>query len=185
MSDEARDGVNGGNGKGPPREVGTPGGAPWYLYSIQLEEGPTKVLTFMSPDEMHALGGLPGRAVVGRLQDPDGELEAGNFLRNLAFLEALHIAIVAHLPTTRAWIDGARKQGAGRMYVSFARGASEGKIIAEDLAGSFDVQNGDIVENSYRPEEQFDVFTERGLIVMGEDLRKKLIEVVNSGFPPG
>lgn len=134
-----------------------------------------RVLSVLTPDEVAALGGLPGEAIAGVL---DGEgASPEHFRPNPSFAALLHEVIAKHGPTDSELQDVARAQGEGWVYVIDLRTPQgpQGSVPPEDIIGAFEVRAGQIVEGSYRPMEGYETYTSNGLVVLPQGLRRALL----------
>ncbi len=124
------------------------------MVEIRRGEGVENVMTYLTQDEMNALGGLPPQAVVALIG------EDGVNRINGVFREFLHEAIEHFAPGEMREL--AREAGSGRVVYIDDR-APEGQDVAtEDTIGWFQVVSGAIVAGSYRANPEHQLLTERG-----------------------
>ena len=99
--------------------------------------------------------GLDGTAIVGQCRD-DGSgrarMSPGHFIRDTAFVELMHDLVSRETPRDPAAIARAASLGGGSLQVLDQRIThSPGMVSIENVIGEFQVKNGSIVANSYRP----------------------------------
>ena len=122
-----------------------------------------RVLSFLAPDEVQALGHLPGPAILGVYDGPTDSLES--FRPNRTFVELLHRVVVEVGVRSPELAAGARTQGEGWLYVIDPRTpeGADGRVGPEDIIGAFEVRGGQLVPGSYQPSEHYRVLTENGM----------------------
>lgn len=124
------------------------------MVEIRRGESVENVMTYLTQDEINALGGLPPEAVVA-LVGEDGVTRT-----NGVFREFLHEAIEHFAPAEM--IDIAREAGSGRVVYVDDR-APEGEDVArEDIIGWFQVAGGAVVAGSYKANPDHQLLTEKG-----------------------
>jgi hypothetical protein len=135
-----------------------------------------KVVSILTPEEAVALGGLPGKAVVGSMIDVPGGGE--RFQPNPAFAEFMHDVIRAVGPGDPGLCAAAMAQGEGWVYVIDLRtpDGPQGRVPAEDIVGGFAVSNGRIVEGSYWANEAHVLLTRNGVVCLPEVFRRAMLE---------
>lgn len=151
-------------------------GFPVYKLSARGPEGEFTAITFLSPEDLAALGGLPARALVGRLVNPAGDLVPGNFEWNRAFVEWLHGVIRREVPDIPEFVEAARRVPSGWLHIHDAR-AYGGRPEAEerDIIGSFRVEAGVLVADSYRPNPAHRILTAHGMFMPHPLLRDRIL----------
>ena len=74
----------------------------FLIYRITVNdpvEGQIAVITFVSPAEIDAIGGLPSQILVGRQIRIAEGLDPDNFTQNRAFVDFLHALVREVVPT--------------------------------------------------------------------------------------
>lgn len=130
-----------------------------------------RIVTYLEPDEVERLNGIPPQAVVGLLA-PDESLQV-----NTVFREFLHetIAVAAPLdPDVRA---AAEAHGGGRLVYIDSRVPEElYPVPAEDILGWFQVRAGRIVEGSYLPNPQHKIEGAHGITAALGGMRRAMVD---------
>jgi hypothetical protein len=129
-----------------------------------------RVLSILSPDEVAALGELPGQAIAGILVGDAWSLEA--FRPNRVFVDFMHEVLRTFGPDDPGLQRAAAEQGDGFVAILDGRTPTpQGAVPPEDIIGGFDVRDGRIVPGSYRASPNHRVFTARGLVQLPPSLR--------------
>ena len=131
-----------------------------------------KVMTFISPEEVQALGWMPIEAITGFLVGDPPTTE--NFRSNPRFIEFMHQVIRTSAPFDPDLLAAAREQRNGWVYIIIDLRAPEGpqgQVPAEDIIGAFQVRNGEIIPDSYEANDRHHVFSTRGLVSLPPSLR--------------
>lgn len=124
------------------------------MVEIRRGESVEKVMTYLSQEEMNALGGLPPEAVVALIG------EDGVNRINGVFREFLHEAIEHFAPAEM--IDVAREARSGRVVYVDDRAPGGEDVAREDIIGWFQVAGGAIIVGTYKPNPDHQLLTERG-----------------------
>ena len=155
---------------------------PLYLIEAREPEGPAYLLTFLSLDELNAVGGLAPHAIVGKVFDPDAGIGPDNFARNRAFVEFVHGVIRRVVPTLPAYIAAAAEAGDGKLLVLDERAAHAGRTEeAPDVMGTFDVAGGRIVPDSYVPAIDHWILTDDGIFTPHPAIQDAVLAALRSG----
>lgn len=125
---------------------------PLYLIEAREPDGPVYLLTFLTLEELEAVGGLHPHAIVGKILDPEAGIVPDNFARNRAFVEFMHGVIRRTVPTVLEYIVAAAEAGDGQILVLDERATHAGRADEDpDVIGTFEVVGGRIVADSYAP----------------------------------
>jgi hypothetical protein len=130
-----------------------------------------KVMTFISPEEVQALGWMPIEAIAGFLVGAPPTTET--FRPNPRFIEFMHQVIRTSAPFDLDLRAAAREQKNGWVYIIDLRTPEgpQGQVPAEDIIGAFQVRNGEIIPDSYEANDRHHVFSRRGLVSLPPSLR--------------
>ncbi len=127
-------------------------------------EGTAYLLTFLTLEELDAVGGLAPHAIVGKVFDPESGIEPDNFARNRAFVDFMHGVIRRVVPTIPAYVAAAIEAGDGQLLVLDERAAHAGRTEEQpDVIGTFEVAGGRIVADSYAPALDHWILNEDGM----------------------
>jgi hypothetical protein len=140
----------------------------------------TPVLSLLTPDEVAALGGLPNAAIIGEfLSDPvaDEPLDPSLLRVNQRFVELLHDVISRWVPQCPPFIIAAKTRRDGRMYVFDGRTSPQEDASPpdEDIIGSFALEAGEILAETYQPNAEYQVLSQHGLVQLSPFLRERLL----------
>jgi hypothetical protein len=134
------------------------------------------VLSILSPEEVGSLGGLPDEAIAGTIV---GDVPAPEtFQPNPRFIEFMHQVIRTAAPADPDFRAAARMQGNGWVYIIDLRtpDGPQGRVPPEDIIGAFQVQNGEVLPDTYWPNEQHRVLTSSGLVSLPPSFRAAFVE---------
>lgn len=124
------------------------------MVEIRRGDSVEKVMTFLTREEMDALGGLPPQAVVALIG------EDGVNRINGVFREFLHEAIEHFAP--QEMVEMARESGNGRVVYVDDRAPEGEDVASEEIIGWFQVAGGAIIAGSYKANPAHQLLTERG-----------------------
>ena len=134
-----------------------------------------KVLTFLSPKEVHSLGGLPSEGIAGFIQ---GNRVTGQAFRpNPRFIDFLHEEIRWTAPSDPEFRATARQQINGWAYIIDLRSPEgpQSRVPPEDVIGAFQVQNGEIIPASYEVNDRYSPFWAGRLVTLPPMLRAAFV----------
>ena len=135
-----------------------------------------RFLSILNPDEIGSFKEIPGKAICGFFVN-DG-FSPNDFKVNTEFIDILHNTIKKHGYGLESLKVAAGEQVNGYVYIIDLRTKDGvmGNVPPEDIIGAFKVSDGKIISNEYRPNNNYKVFTDSGLIQLPKDLKDKLIE---------
>lgn len=141
------------------------------VLDIQRAGRPERIVTFLEPDEIDRLGGVPPEAVVGIL-DGNGGLQV-----NGVFREFLHEAVAAVAPLDPEMQAAARVHPGGRFVYVDSRCPSEVvDVPLEDVIGWFSVRGGEVVPGSYQPNPEHKILNDSGYSEVIEVMRRAMVD---------
>ncbi len=155
------------NAAGPPRVV-------QRVYQYQSTDG-SQPFSYLSYDEWAALGCLAAEAMLGTMDGETFSLE--RWRRNPLFLQFMHKVIQQEGPNDPALQAVARGRATGWAYVIDLRtpDGPQGRVPTEDIIGAFEVRDGRIVRESYKPMPGYRVLTVNGFPQLPAPLHAALI----------
>jgi hypothetical protein len=151
-----------------------------WVYWQKTAEGDFQVLSVLQPDDVQALGGLPGEAVVGSIGGDlgaGGEIPLEQFRPNPAFIRFMHQVIETFGPDDPELLQAAAQQREGWLYIIDLRTSEgpQGRVPPEDIVGAFEVSSGQIIEDSYGANDNYVALSEHGLVRLSPFLQAALI----------
>jgi hypothetical protein len=124
--------------------------------------------------------GLPAEAIIGILRRPLGPgqtITPEVFARNRVFVEFMHAVIENRAPSQPGLIAEARRQGNGWVYIVDQRTRTpNGAVPPEDIVGAFEVKDGRVLADSYRPNPKHMILSPDGFFRLGEELQACLLQ---------
>jgi hypothetical protein len=132
-------------------------------------------MSILSPKEVQLLGGLPNEAIAGLMMGDSPTIET--FRPNPLFIEFMHRVIRTAAPFDPDLRAAAREQGNGSVYIIDLRtpDGPQGRVPPEDIIGAFQVQNGEIIPDSYVANEMHRVFATGRLVCLPPSLRAAFV----------
>ena len=99
------------------------------------------------------------------------------FRVNHAFVEFMHDVIRTAGPTDPSLQEAAAEQGNGWVYIIDLRTPEgpQGRVPLEDIIGGFEVRDGRLLADSYRPNEEHLVLTKDGPVQLPPSLHAELV----------
>jgi hypothetical protein len=155
-------------------------------FSVVVRQSPTGPEFYVSLlDERIAFTrGLVPQAIVGVLKRPPvvGQaLKPEDFARNRVFVDYLHDFLKRELPKAPAMRVEARRQGKGWVYVIDRRTPTPaGEVPPHDIIGAVEVRDGELVPDSYQPNPNHVILSDRGLFQLDPQLHARLVEEVSA-----
>jgi hypothetical protein len=146
------------------------------IFSVQTPQGEFNVVSFTSPAA--AARGISEDAIVGTLPKGVLDIKQEAFTPNPSFARFLHRVIAMHGPLAPGLMKEAVKLGNGALLVTDGRVTIVGQHEPEDVLGKFQVDEGRINPESYRPHLDYLVVSKRGLFVLDPWLHERLLEEV-------
>jgi hypothetical protein len=147
-----------------------------WVFERDTDSGQSGVLSFLSPEEVRSMGGLPAEAIAGTVSI--GEGEATDFRENPLFATFMHSVLAEYGPDDSGLRAAAASQGEGWIYIIDLRtpDGPQGRVPPVDIVGGFEVRAGVIIAGSYQPMEAHRIYTENGLVLLPPSLRQALVD---------
>jgi len=142
----------------------------------------TNFLSFVAPREVSSLGELPGEAIAALVEGPmpsgSAQVVPDAVRPNRVFIDFMHEVIRARAPSDPDLRAAAAAQWDGWVYVIDLRtpDGPQGRVPAEDIIGGFQVAHGEILADTYVPNEKHKVYTSNGLVRLPPLLRAAFVE---------
>ena len=117
--------------------------------------------------------GIHPAEIVGLFELVNGEpnMLPASFAGGKDFADFLHDSIARHGPATQCLVDAAKVQRGGYVYVIDGRTPTpQGRVLPEDIVGSFRVEHGRISAAGYQRFPSHRLFTERGFFQLEAEL---------------
>lgn len=151
-----------------------------FVFTVRTPDGLRNLASIVPPEVVTARG-LSEREIVGEvLERPDSgdTLDPEAFVQNPKFVELIHSVVARHGFEQEEGRAEARRIGQGSVAVVDQRTATpQGDVPTEDIIGAFDVRDGELVPDGYRPNPNYRLFTSRGFFQIGAALPRLLEEL--------
>jgi hypothetical protein len=142
-----------------------------YLLNTIIDYKETFLLSFINP-QIDAGVKLTPKAIIGFVLNNDQPVSENNIRINPAFLNHLHKTILFFAQFNDGLINLVEQQQNGFIYVRDLR--NKGIDNATDIIGSFEVQHGVLMHDSYQPNPHYKPITESGGFVLQPELEALL-----------
>lgn len=132
-----------------------------WIFNIENKshEHPLIALSPLPLEDVNKIGGLKGDAIIGFFSDD--LCDESDFTVNETFVSFMHRIVAARASEDVLLQEIAIRQQEG--WIDIVDKRASGAISSEDVIGSFEVKAGNIVANSYRINECYSIFGEKGL----------------------
>jgi hypothetical protein len=150
-----------------------------YVCKVDTPEGVKEYVTLLPPDLAFSRGLAP-EAIVGVLSHTLGAEERITpeiFARNPIFVQFLHETLARHAPNQPSFRAEARRLGNGWVYIIDGRTRTPGGAVPpEDIIGSLEVKQGEVVPESYRASPKHRILSRDGFFRLDPELHRCLLE---------
>jgi hypothetical protein len=143
-----------------------------YLLKTAIEGKETLLLSIVNP-ELDKEAKLTGKAIVGYIVDENKPLNFENVRFNPVFIDHFHKTIVFFSQFSDTIVSMVEQQQNGFIYITDQR-SKDPDPQPEDIIGSFEVKNGELVSGSYVANPAYKLITENGAFVLQKELEALL-----------
>ncbi|ALN57295.1 hypothetical protein GLE_1944 [Lysobacter enzymogenes] len=159
---------------------------PMLVCKVNQPDGPVAYVT-LTPQQDLSTRGIAPQEIVGQIIDPERPgIEPDNFARNRVFVEFLNGVIARHAPSLPALQAEAQRQGEGIVAIVDGRAETpQDAVPPEDILGAFQVAEGRIVADSYRPNPNHRILGARGFFQLDPQLQRLLLEELAASVGEG
>jgi hypothetical protein len=139
-----------------------------YLLKTTIEGKETLLLSIVNP-QVDKEATLSSKSIVGFVIDNNQPVNAENVRINPAFIDHFHKTIIFFAQFNDGIIQLVEQQQNGFVYIKDQRSKEE-ELTQEDIIGSFEVKNGELIHDSYVPNAAYKFISPKG----GFELQKEL-----------
>jgi hypothetical protein len=148
----------------------------YQIYSIEIEGTKRHCLAIL-PKEFVVSKGLHNKAIVGFLEN--GQVDPKEFSENEVFRELLHQVVASQIPALTELAAEGKKVGTGYVYLIDKRTKNrKGDVPVQDIIGAVNFENGILVPDSYLPNKNYKLLTDKGLFQLPFSLEENLLEEI-------
>jgi hypothetical protein len=154
--------------------------SPVSVEEVSNELKRLRVLSSLSPEQVEEIGSLKGEAILGFI---DGEILSLEYFRpNKVFKEFIQKVIAVEAPKDSELQAAALAKREGQLYIIDNRVAELEREATspEDILGVFEIKDGQIIPDSYQPNENYSIFGNNGLMQLPASLHEALISALLS-----
>ena len=140
-----------------------------------------KALSLLSPEQVEKIGTLKGEAILGFVTGEQLSLES--FHHNRIFIDFIQNLIGIEAPKDPDLQAAASEQQKGWIYIIDRRvtdSPQEEETSPEDIFGAFEIKDGQILANSYQPNDNYLIFSKNGLFQLPDSLNQSLISALEA-----
>ncbi len=149
-----------------------------FVFTFHQDKTIYRALACLSPAEVDEYG-LPVEAVLGQISALLPSMTPDQFEENAVFVANLHAVVQAVGPTLEDLQGEARSLGTGDLAVRDGRaGQVTGTVNPADIIGRFAVRRGEIVPESYRPNEAYRLLTDDGPLQLPPVVEEALLAAI-------
>lgn len=130
-----------------------------YLLNTKIEQKETLLLSIVNP-ELDSSAKLTSKAIIGFIIDSNKPIDDTNVRINPQFLDHFHKTIIFFAQFNDGIIHLVEKEQNGFIYIRDQRNKESEK--AEDIIGSFEVKNGELIHDTYVPNPHYKLITANG-----------------------
>ena len=131
-----------------------------YLLKTLIDDTETLLLSIANP-EVDPNAKLSSKAIIGFVVNPELPVSFENTRFNPAFIDHFHKTIVFFAQVNDGVIQLVEEKQNGFIYITDKR-SKDSEPHAQDIIGSFEVQNGALVHGSYEPNATYKLITADG-----------------------
>lgn len=143
-----------------------------YLLKTEIEGKETFLLSIINP-ETDKEAKITGKAIVGFVADANKPVTFENVRFNPTFIDHFHKTIVFFSQFSDTIVSMVEQQQNGFIYITDQRSKTSDPG-QEDIIGSFEVKNGELVSGSYVPNPKYRLITGAGAFVLQKELEALL-----------
>ena len=151
------------------------------LIKYDKEQNYLQALSPLSPEQVKKIGCLRGEAIIGFANRYSASLEE-YFHPNRIFIDFMQNVIRIEAPKDPDLKDAALEQQEGWIYIMDRRIADnpQEETSPEDILGAFEIKDGQILANSYQPNDNYLIFGKNGLFQLPDSLNQALISALEA-----
>lgn len=144
-----------------------------YLLNTTIDGKETLLLSIINP-ELDKDAKLTAKAIIGFVVDATKPITPENVRLNPTFVDHFHKTIVFFAQFNDGIIHLVEQQQNGFVYINDLRNKDEKEVRKEDIIGSFEVKNGELIHDSYQPNSAYKMITADGGFVLQPELEALL-----------
>ncbi|MES2560213.1 MAG: hypothetical protein V4590_10755 [Bacteroidota bacterium] len=140
-----------------------------YLLNTTIEGKETLLLSIINP-EVDKDAKLSAKAIIGFVLDASKPISTENVKLNPTFVDHFHKTIIFFAQFNDGIIHLVEEQQNGFVYINDLRNKEEKEVRKEDIIGSFEVKNGELIHDSYEPNVDYKMIIANGGFVLQPEL---------------
>ena len=144
-----------------------------YLLNTSIENKETLLLSIVNP-EVDKEAKLSAKSIIGFLVDASKPIHFENIKFNPSFINHFHKTIKFFAQFNDGIIQLVEQQQNGFIYINDQRGIHDKETLQEDIIGSFEVKNGELLHDSYLPNNGYKFISDKGGFVLQQELEALL-----------
>lgn len=148
-----------------------------YAFPLKINNVERTALSVLNPDTDFNEK-IVSKAVVGYIINPIFPIVHQNIVYNPDFIDFFHrtvrISSLVILGINQPYKD----QNSGYVYILDERADKDKKAEPKDIVGSFEVNNGELIEESYAPNAQYEFISENGCCKLNQEFEALFYEAL-------
>jgi hypothetical protein len=133
-----------------------------YAFPLKINNTERNALSVLNPD-FEFRDKIISKAVVGYLINPIYPIVHQNIVYNPDFIDYFHKTVKISALLTLGINQSYKNQKGGYVYILDDRADKNKKAEPQDVVGSFEIKDGEILEESYTPNAQYEFISEKGV----------------------
>jgi hypothetical protein len=143
------------------------------LFEVEIEGAIKHMISFIQHEEAFE-NGINNKGVVGYLKDPNAPILHENITYNPDFIYLFHKTVKETSVHSKQLSEAALKQNTGYIYIIDLRDKNRPNTKPQDIIGAFKLEEGNIIEDSYSPNPNYQLISEDGAFKLPDDFIQNL-----------
>ncbi|MGC3946391.1 MAG: hypothetical protein QM762_18035 [Chryseolinea sp.] len=148
-----------------------------YTYFVKIDNIERSVLSFLEPGSAFTKG-FTGKSVIGFLKQTDKGVLPENIVYNPDFIEIFKRAIKIAALDSPDLESAATSQQNGFIYIIDRRSKNNDETKSKDIIGSFEVTQGQLNDESFQFNPNYQIISSEGIFQLPEDFEKVLLKEI-------
>lgn len=148
-----------------------------YAFPLKINNNERTALSVLNPD-FEFRDKIISKAVVGYLINPIYPIVHQNIVYNHDFIDYFHKTVKISALLILGINQSYKNQKGGYVYILDDRADKNKKAEPQDVVGSFEIKDGEILEESYTPNVQYEFISEKGVCKLTSEFETIFFEAI-------